>query len=257
MKNLAIIPARMSASRYPGKPMVEILGIPMIGHCFLRTKMSELIDHVYVATCDEIIYNYIISIGGNAVMTSNNHERATERSAEALLKIEESLNLQFDNIVMVQGDEPLVFPEQIDKSIKALEKKKFSVSNLMKKLEAVEDINNPNNVKVVFNNFGKALYMSRSVIPSEKKFSEEINYFRQLGLIAFSRESLLNFIELKPSRLEIIESVDMNRFLENGVSIKMVETLLEVDAIDVPSDLVRVESKMKKDILFKKYFNEN
>lgn len=253
MKNLAVIPARMSASRYPGKPMVEILGIPMIGHCFIRTKMSKKVNHVYVATCDKIIYDYIKSIGGDVVMTSDIHERATERSAEALIKIEESLKIKFDNIVMVQGDEPLVFPEQIDKSIEVLEKDKFTVSNLMKKLDAIEDINNPNNVKVVFNNFGKALYMSRSVIPSEKKFSEEINYYRQLGLIAFSRESLLNFIELKPSRLEIIESVDMNRFLENDYAIKMVETLLEVDAIDVPSDLVRVESKMKKDKLYKMY----
>ena len=115
----------MSATRYPGKPMVEILGIPMIGHCFLRTKMSRAVNHVFVATCDQIIYDYIKSIGGDAVITSDTHERATERSAEALVKIEESLKVKFDNIVMVQGDEPLVFPEQIDRSIEALKKKSF------------------------------------------------------------------------------------------------------------------------------------
>ena len=251
--NLAIIPARMSASRFPGKPMVKILGIPMVGHCYYRTKLSRLIDNVYVATCDKIIYDYIRSIGGNAVMTSDSHERATERTAEALLKIEKEVKIIFDNIVMVQGDEPLVFPEQIDDSLKALDDNKFNVSNLMKKLELDADISNPNNIKVVFNNKRKALFMSRSVIPSNTKFEKKINYFRQLGLIGFRRDCLLKFINLSPSKLEIIESVDMNRFLENNESIKMVETLLEVDAIDVPSDLKRVERKMKIDKLYKSY----
>ena len=253
MNNVAIIPARMSATRYPGKPMVKILGIPMIGHCYLRTKMSKLVDFVYVATCDQIIYDYIKSIGGNVIMTSKSHERATERTAEALLKIEKELNINFQNIVMVQGDEPLVFPQQINDSLKKLFIDDVNVSNLMKKLDSIEDVNNPNNVKVVFDEKSKALYMSRSVIPSKKKYEKEINFFRQLGLIAFKRDYLLQFVKFKPSKLEIIESVDMNRFLENNISINMVETKLEVDAIDVPSDLKRVESKMKDDKLFKKY----
>ena len=150
MNNVAIIPARMSATRYPGKPMVKILGIPMIGHCYLRTKMSKLVDFVYVATCDQIIYDYIKSIGGNVIMTSKSHERATERTAEALLKIEKELNINFQNIVMVQGDEPLVFHQQINDSLKKLFIDDVNVSNLMKKLDSIEDVNNPNNVKVVF-----------------------------------------------------------------------------------------------------------
>ena len=253
MKNIAIIPARMSASRYPGKPMIEILGIPMIGHCYYRTKMSSSVDTVYVATCDEVIFNYIKSIGGNAVMTSDTHERATERTAEALLKVEDQLNIKFQKIVMVQGDEPLVFPDQIDDSLSAFSVDNIKVSNLMKKLESTDDVNNPNNVKVVFNQNFNALLMSRSKIPSDTKFDGTINYYRQLGLIAFKRDYLLKFIELKPSKLEIIESVDMNRFLENDISIKMIETLHEVDAIDVPSDLSRVETKMENDKLFKFY----
>ncbi len=257
MENIAIIPARMSATRYPGKPMIQILGIPMIGHCYYRTKMSSSVDLVYVATCDEVIFEYINSIGGNAVMTSDNHERASERTAEALLKIEAQLKIKFKNVVMVQGDEPLVFPDQIDDSLAALSLKTVKVSNLMKKLKLMEDVNNPNNVKVVFNENFNALFMSRSKIPSDTKYHEIINYYRQLGLIAFTRESLLKFIELKPSKLEIIESIDMNRFLENNISIKMIETDYEVDAIDVPSDLIRVEKKMKEDSLFLKYCNEN
>ena len=253
MKNIAIIPARMSATRYPGKPMIDILGIPMIGHCYFRTKMSSSIDIVYVATCDEIIFNYVKSIGGNAVMTSNTHVRATERTAEALLIVENQLNIKFQNIVMIQGDEPLVYPDQIDDSLSVFSVDNIKVSNLMKKLESIDDVNNPNNVKVVFNQNFDALLMSRSKIPSDTKFDGTINYYRQLGLIAFKRDYLLRFIELKPSMLELIESVDMNRFLENNISIKMIETLHEVDAIDVPSDLNRVEIKMKKDKLFKKY----
>lgn len=257
MKTIAIIPARMAATRFPGKPMEEILGIPMIGHCYYRTKLSKLVDEVYVATCDKIIFNYIESIGGKAIMTSNKHERATERTAEAILNIEKMTSNYYDTIVMVQGDEPLVYPSMIDDSIRPLINGNINVSNLMVKLKNLKEIENPNNVKVAINEGFEAIYMSREPIPSSKKYSERIDYFRQLGLISFRKKSLIKFIELKMSRLEIIESVDMNRFLENDIKIKMVETKLDVDAVDVPSDLERVKKKMEKDILFQEYKNEN
>ncbi|MDC3350504.1 3-deoxy-manno-octulosonate cytidylyltransferase [Flavobacteriaceae bacterium] len=257
MKTIAIIPARMAATRFPGKPMEEILGMPMIGHCYYRTKLSKLVDEVYVATCDKIIFNYIESIGGKAIITSNKHERATERTAEALLNIEKMTSNYYDIVVMVQGDEPLVDPSMIDDSIRPLINGNINVSNLMVRLKNLEEIENPNNVKVAINERFEAIYMSREPIPSSKKYIERIDYFRQLGLISFRKESLIKFIELKMSRLEIIESVDMNRFLENDIKIKMVETKLDVDAVDVPSDLERVKKKMEKDILFKLYKNEN
>jgi len=253
MKILAVIPARMSATRFPGKPMEKILGVPMIGHCYLRTKLSSLVDEVFVATCDKEIMDYILSIDGDAIMTSDKHERATERTAEALINIEKNKGMKFDFIVMVQGDEPLVYPKMIDDSLKPLIEENKNVSNLMQRLNKRSDIENKNNVKVIINSKNRAIYMSREPIPSNKIFKEEINYFRQLGLIAFTRESLIKFTDLKMSRTEIIESVDMNRLIENNVPIHMVETMFDVDAVDHKEDLQRVEKKMKKDKIFKKY----
>ncbi|MBW0177669.1 3-deoxy-manno-octulosonate cytidylyltransferase [Sediminibacterium sp.] len=254
MKILGVVPARMAASRFPDKPMKQILGMPMVEHCYLRSAMCPLLDEIVVATCDSSIYNYITDSGGKAVMTSDQHERATERTAEALLVLEKANpDHKYDIIVMIQGDEPLIDPEMISQVVKPLLDGKRQVSNLMVSLATKEEVTNPNNVKVVTDVNGNALYMSREPIPSKEKFKGQINYFRQLGLIAFTREALLRFIALQPSELEKIESVDMNRFLENGVSICMVETKFEVDAVDTPEDLVRVEEKMKKDTLYKKY----
>ena len=254
MKILGVVPARMAASRFPDKPMKQILGMPMVEHCYLRSAMCHLLDETVVATCDTSILNYINDRGGKAVMTSDTHERATERTAEALLVLEaQNPNNRYDIIVMIQGDEPLIDPEMISQVINPLLEGKSQVSNLMVSLISDEEVENPNNVKVVMGVNGNALYMSREPIPSKEKYKGKINYFRQLGLIAFTREALLRFIDLQPTELEKIESVDMNRFLENGVSIHMIETKFEVDAVDTPEDLVRVEEKMKRDELFRKY----
>lgn len=256
MKVLGIIPARLAASRFPNKPMVNILGIPMIGHCLIRSRLCKLLDEVYVATCDIEIYNYIESIGGKAIMTSNLHERASERTAEACREIEKSLNTRFDLVVMIQGDEPLVRPSMIEDLILSFNDKSIDVSNLMIKLSDYEEIQNPNNVKVVVNSNLKAIYMSREAIPSCKKYDFNlIEYYRQLGLIAFKKTALLEFENLNPSKLEIIESVDMNRLLESDISIQMVLSEFEVDAVDTPEDLNRVENKMVKDDLFQLYKN--
>ncbi|TRZ64425.1 3-deoxy-manno-octulosonate cytidylyltransferase [bacterium] len=254
MKILGVIPARMAATRFPNKPMKPILGIPMVGHCYLRSKICISMDEVYVATCDQAIIDYIEGIGGKAIMTSDVHERATERTAEALLNIEALLkDPQFDIIVMIQGDEPLVDPEMINEIVRPLLKGDKMVSNLMVSLTTEEEINSPNNVKVVMDLNKNALYMSREPIPSREKYKGQINYFRQLGLIAFTREALLKFVALKTTTLEIIESVDMNRFLEHGIPIHMEETKFEVDAVDTLEDLVRVEEKMKADKLYISY----
>ncbi len=254
MKILGVVPARMAASRFPDKPMKMIQGMPMVEHCYLRSAMCPLLDDIVVATCDTSILEYIIENGGNAVMTSDKHERATERTAEALLVLEKKHpGKHYDIIVMIQGDEPLIDPEMITQVINPLLNGKANVSNLMVTLITEEEVNNPNNVKVVTGINGNALYMSREPIPSKEKFKGQINYFRQLGLIGFTREALLGFIALETSELEKIESVDMNRFLENGISIHMVETKFEVDAVDTPEDLIRVEGKMKNDNLYQKY----
>ena len=256
MKILGIIPARMAASRFPNKPMAEILGIPMIGHCYLRSKMCDLLDEVYVATCDEIIVDYVKSIGGKAVLTSHVHERASERTAEALLNIEGILaQNHYEIVVLIQGDEPLIHPEMIREVIEPLLSGEKQVSNLMMKLHSEDEVNNPNNVKVVTSLQGNALYMSREAIPSDKKFKGSIDVYRQLGLIAFTRDALLRFVSLEMTKLEIIESVDMNRFIENEIPIYMRATSHEADSVDTPEDLNRVQKKMMSDSLFQNYKN--
>lgn len=254
MNILGIIPARMAATRFPNKPMVSILGLPMVGHVYFRSKMCGLLNDVYVATCDQEIIDYTLRSGGKAVMTANTHERASDRSAEALLTIEKELQTRFDIIVMIQGDEPLVMPEMIASVAQALiDDPLGEVANLMQELSEVKDCDNPNNVKVVTDLNCYALYFSREAIPSRKKHIKSFKVYKQLGLIAFRRQALIDFINLNPTPLEIIESVDMNRLLEHGRKIKMVITNIITDAIDVPSDLDRVEERMKKDKLFHEY----
>lgn len=253
MRILGVIPARMAATRFPNKPMALIEDIPMVGHCYFRSIMCELLDEVYVATCDEEIFDYISNIGGKAIMTSTSHERATERTAEALQKIEELNNCQYDIIVMIQGDEPLIDPNMINEAILPLKDHGGFVSNLMSKLNNFDEAQNPNFVKVVTTIEGDALYLSREPIPSSQKYSNSVSYYRQLGLIAFSREALLKFIYLQTTPLEIIESVDMNRFLENNIPIKMKVTEYEADSVDTKEDLERVVEKMKIDKTFLKY----
>ena len=258
-KNIVgFIPARMSATRYPKKPMELIQGIPMVGHVYYRSKMAELLTDVYVATCDKEIFDYIESIGGKAIMTSDEHERASDRCAEALLKIESSGGAKIDLAIMIQGDEPMIMPEMINQvTTMLLEDPNLQVSNLMAKLNSEEEVQNGNNVKVVTDCNGHALYMSREAIPSIKKYSEAFDTYKQLGLIGFTGQMLVDFTKLKPTPLEIIESVDMNRVLEHGYKIKMAVTEFETDAVDIPSDLIRVNLKMKNDILFKTYKDEN
>jgi 3-deoxy-manno-octulosonate cytidylyltransferase (CMP-KDO synthetase) len=254
MRVIGIIPARMAATRLPGKPMALIHGMPMIGHCYFRSKLCLGLDEVYVATCDEEIYEYIVGIGGDAVMTSNIHERATERTAEALINIEKLLGIsEFDIVVMIQGDEPLINPEMINEAILPLQDGVSQVSNLMSTLKNLDEAQNENFIKVVTDIDGIALYMSREPIPSPKKYRNPIKYNRQLGLIAFTRNALLNFVDLPTTPLEIIESVDMNRLIEHKVPIQMSVTHYEADSVDTLEDLHRVEKKMMKDELYKKY----
>jgi 3-deoxy-manno-octulosonate cytidylyltransferase (CMP-KDO synthetase) len=254
MNIIGIIPARLASSRFPNKPMAKIHGIPMIGHCYLRSKMSDLLDEVYVATCDVEIYNYIESIGGKAVMTANSHERASDRTAEALLKVEASTNRNADIVVMLQGDEPMITSEMIQSAVQPLiDDTSIKISNLYANIGSVEEFNDPNEVKVVVDKNEFALYFSREPIPSRKKGILDVPMFKQVCIIPFERDFLLEYNKMKQTPLEIIESVDMMRILENGMKVKMIFTSQESYAVDTQEDLDNVILKMEDDTLMKKY----
>ena len=254
MNIISIIPARMGSSRFPGKPMANILGMPMIGHVYKRVKMSKTLSEVYVATCDKEIYDYVESIGGKAVMTSDCHERCSDRCAEAMLKIEKDTDQKCDIMVMVQGDEPLTFPEMIDEAVQPMvEDKNILITNLVADIDSLEAFENPNEVKVVMDKFSNAIYFSREPIPSRKKGILEVPMKKQVCVIPFTRDFLLEYNQMEPTPLEIIESVDMMRIIENGMKVKMVPTHYITKAVDTQEDLNQVCEMMKEDKLYKDY----
>lgn len=256
MNIVAIIPARMVSTRFPGKPMVLIHGIPMIGHVYLRTCMCRNLSETYVATCDEEIFQYISGIGGKAIMTTDTHERCSDRTAEALMKIEQELGKRVDIVIMVQGDEPMVTPEMIQQAVEPMLKDPtIHVVNLMAPIKSLEEFENPNEVKVVVDPQSNAIYFSREPIPSRKKGVKDVPMLKQVCIIPFRRDFLLKFNELKPTPLEIIESVDMMRIIEHGYKVKMVFSEAQTLSVDTTEDLARVEKLMTNDPLINQYSN--
>lgn len=254
MNIIGIIPARMGSSRFQGKPLMNILGMPMIGHVYYRSKMSKILKDLYVATCDKEIFDYIYSINGKAIMTADTHERASDRTAEAMLKIESEIGQKIDIVVMIQGDEPMVYPEMIDEAVKSIiEDKSILVSNLMAPLKTRKEHEDPNEVKVVVNRERLALYFSREPIPSWKKGAKSLPMLKQVCIIPFQRDFLIKFNQLESTPLEIAESVDMLRILEHGYSVKMIETDKNTYSVDTIDDLKLVEKLMQQDDLVKNY----
>lgn len=253
---IAIIPARLGSSRFPGKPLVKIHGIPMIGHCYYRTRMCNDLSETYVATCDEEIYDYVLSIGGKCIMTSSDHERATDRTAEAMINIENKTGIKTDVVVMVQGDEPMTTPQMISQSLEPLlSDKSVNVVNLMSPINNISEFEDPNEVKVVVDAEKNALYFSREPIPSRKKGSETVPMLKQVCIIPFRRDYLLKFNNLEETPLEIIESVDMMRILEHGEKVKMVMTDAVSFSVDTEEDRVKTEEAMTDDVLIAEYNN--
>lgn len=254
MIKAAIIPARMAATRFPGKPMAKVLGIPMIGHVYRRCQMSSDMDLVYVATCDSEIASYVSSIGGKSVMTKDTHERCTDRTAEAMLKIEEETGKKIDIVVMVQGDEPMVVPHMLAQSANLVAcDERVGCACLMATIGSQDEFEDPNCVKVVVDTSGYALYFSREPVPSRKKFKGEVTAYKQVPIISFHRDYLLRFNAFTPTPLEKIESVDVMRILEHGDKLKMAVTDHQTHSIDTSQDLVAVESLMREDPLVKEY----
>ena len=253
MSVVAIIPARMNSSRFPGKPLEKIHGMPMIGHCLLRTQLCAELTDTYVATCDKEIYEYVHSVGGKAKMTSDSHDRASDRTAEAMTFIENENGEKVDIVVMVQGDEPMIQPSMIEESLAPFHDSSVQVVNLMSKIESVEEFEDPNEVKVVVDKNSNAMYFSREPIPSRKKGVDDVPMLKQVCIIPFRRDYLLKFNSMNETNLEIIESVDMMRILENGEEVRMVMTDCTSFSVDTLDDLKRVEAAMKNDPLMNTY----
>jgi 3-deoxy-manno-octulosonate cytidylyltransferase (CMP-KDO synthetase) len=253
VKAIAIIPARMSASRFPGKPLAKIAGMPMVGHCWHRTRMTQGLEETFIATCDTEIMEYARLIGARAIMTSAKHNRAAERTAEAMFTAERQLGHTVDVVIMMQGDEPLITPEAIADLLRAFADETLEIANLMGILDTEEEFRDTHNVKVVTNKAGDALYFSREAIPSAWKNTPGLPMRNQMGIIGFRRDALLQFNDAPETILEQCESVDMNRALENGRRIRMILSKTRTIGVDTPKDLEIVERAMAQDLVFARY----
>ncbi len=247
MKTLGIIPARYASTRLPGKPLIEIAGKSIIQRVYEQAKKSNSLDDVIVATDDERIFNHIIHFGGAVQMTAHSHQSGTDRCAEIASELP-----GYDLIVNIQGDEPFIQPQQLDLVIQPLLNNEDSViATLAKKAVKRKEIFNPNNVKVTLNNRGEALYFSRSPIPfvrntPEKKWLEKSVFYKHIGLYAFRRNTLLKISQLEVSSLELSESLEQLRWLENGFPIHVTQTDIETIGIDTPEDLKKANKLLEK-----------
>lgn len=241
MKILCVIPARYDSTRFPGKALADINGKPMIQWCYESSLKSKLIDKLIVATDDKRIFDAVKKFGGEVVMTSKKHRSGTDRIAEAAKKF------KCDIVVNVQGDEPFIDYRTIDKTIDALRKdKNAQVSTVAKKITDKKEINNPNTVKVVFDNDFNALYFSRSVIPYDRDGNGKASYYRHYGLYIYRKDYLMKITKLPESPLEKTEKLEQLRVLENGGKIKIVLTNKDSVSIDTPEDLNKVLKRVKK-----------
>jgi 3-deoxy-manno-octulosonate cytidylyltransferase (CMP-KDO synthetase) len=255
MSAIVLIPARYASTRFPGKPLALLKGLPIIQHVYQNSMNSRLADDVVVATDSETIFEKVLSFGGKAVMTAGDHVSGTDRIAEV------ARSMDYDIIVNVQGDEPLIQPEMIDDVISLLADPRASIGTLAVRIKDRREIFNANTVKVVFGRDGYALYFSRAPIPyyrdlfsaEERKSGSfdapgrdefhpsELLMFKHIGIYSYRRDVLSQLSALPPSRLELIEKLEQLRALEAGLTIKVKETIYETFGVDTPEDLERIE----------------
>ena len=246
MRTLAIIPARYASTRFPGKPLAQIGNKPMIQHVYEHVARSGAADDVLVATDDERIADAVETFGGKAMVTIGNHRSGTDRCAEALARMGE----QFDVVINVQGDEPMVSAEQLRALKEAFHDPATQIATLMKRIEDTESLMSRNVVKVVCDAHGRALYFSRQPIPCQRDAREEEwatrhDYYKHVGLYAFRADTLARVAALPQGTLEKAESLEQLRWLENGIPITVRETTAENLSVDTPQDLQRITLLMQ------------
>lgn len=245
MKFAVIIPARYASTRFPGKPLAILGGKPVIQRVY--EKAHEVIEDVFVATDDERIFNTVISFGGKAIMTRSDHKSGTDRIKEAADKI----GGNYDVIINVQGDEPFIHESQIKTICQQFDDESTQIATLGKEFADIRSAENPNSPKIVVDNRGFALYFSRSVIPfvrgiDRNKWIEHYPFLKHLGIYAYRREVLDEITALPQSSLEIAESLEQLRWLQNGYKIRVGKTDIETVGIDTPGDLAEAEEVLKR-----------
>lgn len=243
MKFIGIIPARYSSSRFLGKPLAILGGKPVIEHVY--RQVSSVMEDVFVATDDQRIYDAVEAFGGKAIMTRSDHKSGTDRICEALEKVGGS----FDVVINIQGDEPFIQKSQLETVMQCFDDPRTQIATLGKPFESMEAVENPNSPKIVLDNDGYALYFSRSVIPfvrgkEHEEWLSHFPYLKHIGLYAYRTEVLREISKLPQSTLELAESLEQLRWLQNGYKIKVGLTDVETIGIDTPEDLQRAEEKM-------------
>ncbi len=240
MTSLGIIPARYAASRFEGKVLANIGNKPMIQHVWERAKKARSLDDLIIAADDDRIIKVVEGFGGKAVFTSKSHPSGTDRLREI------ANPLDVDIVVNIQADEPLLNYSMIDSLVDTMcDDKDIVMASLMKKMDNIEEINNPNLVKVVVDKNNFALYFSRSPIPFSRAGSDgKCRFYKHIGLYAYTKDFLFTFANLPPSSLEKYEKLEQLRALENGYRIKMVETKYDTIGVDTPEDLERARATL-------------
>ena len=240
-----IIPARYASSRFPGKPLAMIGSKPMVQRVY--DQAGKILSQVWIATDDKRIFDAVTEFGGKVIMTSPDHLSGTDRCAEAVTRIIAETGNKIDVVINIQGDEPFIKPEQIALLMECFNDENVELATLVRKVEPGEDIFNPNQPKVIFNIKGDAIYFSRAAIPylrdaEMSTWSKKQNYYKHIGLYAYRTETLKRITSLSRSSLEISESLEQNRWLENGYKIRTAITNWESIGIDTPDDLERAKT---------------
>jgi 3-deoxy-manno-octulosonate cytidylyltransferase (CMP-KDO synthetase) len=249
-KVAVVIPARMASSRFPGKPLAKILDLPMIEHVRRRARLSRAVDDVYVATCDEEIFEAVTRYGGHALMTANTHERCTDRVQEA------ARGLEHEIIIIVQGDEPLFEPRALEILLEPMQRDDtIYCTNLLSVIHDEEDLSDIDTVKAVLNQKGFIMYFSRSPIPY-LRVQTNCPMYRQTGISAFTSSFLNRYSSLPPTPLEIAESVDFLRILEHGYSLLGVAHDRKTVGVERKSDVGIVEKILKEDPLQQRIYQK-
>lgn len=247
MKVIGIIPARYASTRFPAKPLVDIAGQTMIQRVYQQAKHAASLDEVIVATDDQRIYDHVKSFAGNVIMTDTNHQSGTDRCTEVIENIS-----GFDVAINIQGDEPFIDPQQIDLLVSCFTNPSIDIATLVRKVDRKEDLFNENKPKVIVSNTGKAIYFSRQAIPFLRGVKQEewLNhrpYYNHIGIYGYKTSVLKQISTLPVSDLELMESLEQLRWIDNGYVIQTAISNHSNDAIDTPEDLNYILEKYFKD----------